>query len=356
MDNEFSIEEIREVAKLATVYCPGFSQEQFESLMELERHTPESGYLEAAKGLARLEKEKGVYCAEALDAFKELSENNIKLGKLVKGLETRVQQLEEQVRHAKGEYEQVKKATDQAQRELAEIRSKRAREEEDLNNFRKKAEVAKRRIDTEFQEYREHADVTREEVDAASQIKSSAKSHGLGLDLVLSLSQELAGHQNARDKLAEGLRKHDSLIKYLEDLTKSAENARTALKSELASLESQKNSLEGNRRNMEAVLSQLQADINYEEELRRFHRRYQGVRGLMEHLAGWNGVFFMRCNNPLFALTGAFDRNSGNARFWTDKRPAMCPQCGCRDLIFDKEAYQSLNCPVGTPLRLRLGE
>jgi hypothetical protein len=59
MDNEFTAEEIRDAARMARVHCPGFSEDDFESLMELERRINDSGYLEAVLGLIRLEEEKG---------------------------------------------------------------------------------------------------------------------------------------------------------------------------------------------------------------------------------------------------------------------------------------------------------
>jgi hypothetical protein len=76
----------------------------------------------------------------------------------------------------------------------------------------------------------------------------------------------------------------------------------------------------------------------------------------MEHLASWNQVFFVRCTNPAFVITGAFDANSGNAQFWTDKPPSICPQCGYRQLAYDERVYQALGRPVGFPGKLYLGE
>ena len=72
MDHEFTNEEIKDAARVARVYCPGFIEDEFESLMELERHFTDSGYVEAVLGLIRLEEERGISCAEALDACEEL--------------------------------------------------------------------------------------------------------------------------------------------------------------------------------------------------------------------------------------------------------------------------------------------
>lgn len=68
MEQQFTANEIRDAAKTARVYCHGFSEDMFESLMELEKRIADSGYLEAIQGLIRLEEEKGISCTEALDA------------------------------------------------------------------------------------------------------------------------------------------------------------------------------------------------------------------------------------------------------------------------------------------------
>ena len=47
MDNDFTADEIRDVVRIARVHCLGFSEDDFESLMELERRITDSGYLEA---------------------------------------------------------------------------------------------------------------------------------------------------------------------------------------------------------------------------------------------------------------------------------------------------------------------
>ena len=79
MGREFTADEIRETAKTARIYCPGFSEEKLESLMELENHLDNSGHLQAVQALLRLEEEKGVPCTEALDACEELFDRVTKL-------------------------------------------------------------------------------------------------------------------------------------------------------------------------------------------------------------------------------------------------------------------------------------
>ena len=109
MSREFTIEEIRDSVRTARVHCPGFTEDMFESLMELEKHITDSGYLEVIQGLLRLEEEKSVSCAEALGACKDLLEKKTKLERELPELEKRVESLVAQVKQANGEYEQVKK-------------------------------------------------------------------------------------------------------------------------------------------------------------------------------------------------------------------------------------------------------
>jgi hypothetical protein len=77
----------------------------------------------------------------------------------------------------------------------------------------------------------------------------------------------------------------------------------------------------------------------------------------MEYLVSWREIYFVRCNNPLFALTGTFDRSKSGARFCTEKPPIRrCPCCDYPGAVYDKEFYQTFNLPPGQPLKLQLGE
>ena len=140
MNHEFTVEEIKDAARMARIHCPGFSEDKFESLMELERRIADSGFLEAVQGLLRLEEEKGISCTEALDACKELLEQKTKLEQEIPALEKRVESLVAQIKQANAEYEQVKKATAKAGQELAQIRSEYAAAEKKLETFNKKME------------------------------------------------------------------------------------------------------------------------------------------------------------------------------------------------------------------------
>ncbi|MDO8715749.1 MAG: hypothetical protein Q7J73_02955, partial [Dehalococcoidales bacterium] len=343
MDHEFTTEEIKDAARAARIYCPGFSEDMFASLMELERHVADSGYLEAVSGLIRLKEERGISCTDSLDACKELIKEKAKLELEVPALEKRVESLVSQIKQFSAEYEQVKQTSIKAGQVLAQIRAEYTAAEKKLEAFNKKMEKEKQHIEKEVEDYYQQSNVTKEEVVTAGKIKAEVEGHGFTLELMLGLSREFAGHENVREKLSQALKEHDSLKKYLNDLAVWGDKEKARILGEITSLESEKVTMAGVSVHLKNVLSQLQADAKVEKELRLFHQRYSAASSLLEHLASWSQIFFLRCTNPAFMITGAFDANSGNARFWTDKPVLMCPQCGYRHIVYDERVYQALN-------------
>jgi len=356
MSHEFTIEEIRDSVRTARVHCPGFTEDMFESLMDIEKHIADSGYLEAVQGLLRLEEEKGVSCADALDACRKLLEKKAKLEREVPELEKRVESLVAQIKQTNVEYEQIKKATAKVNQDLTQIRNQYVAAEKKLGTLNKKIEGERQRIDREIEECYQQANLAKEDVMTAGRIKADVESHGFTLELMLDLSKEFAGQKNAREKLAEGLKEYGSLNKYMDNLHDGATKERERVITEIRGLESQKKGLAVESGRLRSVLSQLQADVAGEEGLRRFYRRYVGLSGLMDQLASWEQVFFVRCGNPAYAAAGVLDKKAGNAHFWTDKPAVMCPHCGYQHLYFDTKVYQYLNWSTEVPLKLSLGE
>lgn len=356
MDHEFTAEEIKDAAKMARVYCHGFTEDMFESLMELEKRIGDSGYLEAVMGLIRLEEEKGISCTEALDACEKLLEQKAKLEREVPDLRKRAENLVAQIKQANVELEQVKKDVAKARQELAQIKNEYMAAEKRLETFNRKAEKEKQRIEKEVEDCYQQANVTKEEIMTAGKVKADVESHGFTLELVLDISKEFAGHKNAGEKLAAGLKEHGSLNKYLDDLDAWGNKERGRIMAEIAGLESQKKGLNNENIRLGNVLSQLRADIAGEEELRRFHHRYAGLSELLEKLATWDQVYFMRCGNPINMGAGIIDKRLGSPHFWTDKPPVLCPHCGYQHLYYDTEIYQYLNRSAEVPFKLILGE
>jgi len=356
MEQQFTADEIRDAAKTARVYCPGFNEDMFESLMEMERHVADPAYLEVVQTLIRLEEEKGISFTEALDACEELLEQKAKLEREVPALEKRAESLVTKVKQANAEYDQVKNAIVKAGQELSQIRNEYAAAEKKLETFNRKAEKEKQRIEKEVEVCYKQANVTKEEIMTAGNVKADVESHGFTLELVLDLSKEFAGHKNAREKLSKGLKEHGSLNKYLDDLDEWGNKERERIMAEIAGLESQKKGLANENIRMGNVLSRLQSDVAGEEELRRFHQRYAGYSELLEKLAAWDQIYFMRCGNPVNMTAGMLDKKLGNPHFWTEKLPVSCPHCGYPRTYFDTEIYQYLNWSAEVPFKLTLGD
>jgi peptidoglycan hydrolase CwlO-like protein len=347
MGDEFTASEISEAVTLARIYSPGYTEEQFRASAALVERLKDSGYLEAVSSIAKLEKEKGTHFTDVLDACRRLLKEKSILEQKLSDLKTEIKDAQVKLTQEQGELHQLEEAIGRAKAE----RKKGARE---LTAFRKKADREKESIDKEIEEYRVRASLTEQEVDMASRLKAELDRHSLALDLVLGLAQEFAGYEDSRDELIKRLEEYGSLSKSI-----------GALEADLIELKSHRDedqkmvdSLEQNHRQLESAVCQLQADIAHEEELRRFYRRYQGISPLMDYLAAWNQIYFVRCNNPVFIVTGAFSKAAGNAHFCTDKLPIKCPHCGCGAnlLVYDESPYYSLGIPAGTPVKLQLGE
>lgn len=364
MSYKFSADEIREVIAAARIFNPSFSEKQYQDLLELGRHLADSGYLKAVRGLARLEKEEGITCTEALDGYEQLLSDKAEKEAELASLQEKLIAQQDKNQEAEEQYRQIKEAIEQAKEELQTVQTERQKGEKDLITFRKKAEREKERIEKEVEECRRGADVTKEEAVIAGQVKVEVESHGFGLELALGLSQEFAGYENARDELAKALKRYQTFTRYLAAINEEGEARKKAQESELNKLQSEKDrrqteikSLEQARSQLGNILGQLQADVAFEEELRRFYRRYCGREGLLEYLASWDGIYFVKCDNVVSTLAGSFYRPAGNAHFFTDKRPSRCPHCGLTTLLPDEKPYQAINCwPVSDPIKLQLGE
>jgi len=353
MSYEFTDDEIKEIVRAGQIFSQRFNEEQFQALRELDRRLADSGFPETFRGLARMEEEMGVTINQVLDAVEELLGDREQLEAEAVDLQGKLVALQDTNRQAENRYRQQQAAIEQAREELQAIRIECQGEEKKLASFRKNAEREKRRIDKEVEEYRQKANVREEEVDLAGQVKAQVEKHGLSLELTLDLSGEFAGYESAREELAQALKTSQTVTSHI-----------ATLKSKLSDLQSEMDrkqleiaGLKAVHLQLGSILSQLRGDITTQERLSKFYNRYQNGSELLEYLATWRGLYFMRCNNPFFALTGAFDHRTRCAHFWVEKPPVRrCPCCDYPGVIFDPELYQLLNWPVGTPYKLYLGE
>ena len=357
MNHEFTAEEIKQAARAARIYSPDLNEEKFESLMELARRAYECDYLETVRGVRRLEMEEDVKITEIFDACQELLEENKQLESRGADLELRLENLGELIKQAEQKYSQLQERARKAEEALAATIAQQEKQARQLETSKKKGEAEKRRIAKEVEDSHRKANVTREEVTAAGQIKVEVEKHGFTLELALSLAREFAGHGGASERLQAGLKKEGSLTRYLKELEAWGEKRRSALLSEMSHLEAQNEQLEDRRLQLQAVVMQLRADEAAENELRWYYRRFGASGCVLEQLAKWSHVYPLRCSNPLYAVAKAFNSSVGCARVWTDKPVSQkCPYCGLQTLNFDVEVYNALGIPVGYPIKINLGE
>ncbi len=324
--------------------------------MVLEKRLADSGHLESVLGLTRLEEEKGISCTEAIDACKELMERKLKLEGQIADLQKKAEGWAARLRGTTEEYNNLTQSVSKARQALAQTTNACTAAGKELEAINKRTEKERQRLEKEVEDCRWQANITKEDVVTAGKVKAEIESRGFTLETALDLAKDFAGYEDAKEKLAEALKQHGSLTKYLDDLAARGNKEKTKLAEEIAALEAQKKSLSDQTNACNNTLSQLTRDIAYQENLRSFYSRYASVSVLLERLASWNEVYFMQCTNPGYALWAGIDANLGNARFWTDKPPQMCPHCGYRLVAYDEAIYQALNCPVGYPVKLHLGE
>jgi len=343
MANEFTAEELKEVIRAARVFNPGYSEEQFRSLIELEERLADAGYLETVTGLRKLEKEKGIPLSQALETHTRLLHENEDLEKELAARDAKLEALKKHQEAIEQRCDELVKATRDAVAQLERLRQEKESEEKALAAFQKKAARERKRIEEELAEYRQEADITEAEVATAGQIKQEVTRHGFTLELALGLAGEFAGYANARERLAEALNKQGKLTSYV-----------TALETEIETIEDNRRHLESvlSRQQKEleehkAFLSQLKAEIAEKGELVGFYNRYVHLRPLIEYLGSSNHLTFHHC-----LWCGAL--------FWV-LRPGgvassvyKCPWCGLALVEPDKNAYATVAQPPGAPLKLLL--
>ena len=362
MGYQFTPEELREVIRASRVYNPGFSDQQLQNLLLLKGRLAEEGYLEAVNGLAQLEKE-GIPTARALEEYKALIRRKAELEKNISNARSMLQNLEETQVKAERELNQIKESIQQTKGELTEIGATRDREKQELAVLQQEAALEKEKLAQDIEKCRKEADITQEEVMNAGKIKGEIEAQGYSLDLFLGLAKEFSGHLDACQKLAEELKEYQTVRGCITALEKQRQDQQQTLEVERRKFDAERErwltinrGLESSHFNLQNILSRLQADKDYEVNIRNFHRLYWKVSGLLDCLTNWDNAYFYRCHNPISAMGGFFNSKVKNAYFWTDKEVTVCPHCGFNLFHYDEKPYLSLGVPLGTPVKIELGE
>jgi len=342
MENEITTEELGQIIRAARVLATGFDDEQIQSLSYAWQNLADSGFLEAAWGMIRLQQERGISCSEALDANQDLLKRKT-------GLESELAIVKEQVTQEQNKYNEVKKINQQlvntisaANKKLQAIQSDIGTEVERLSAFREKAEKKKRRIEKELERCKKNAGVTGEGIATAGQLKAEVEKSGFSLETMLGLAGEFAPYQDAKDRLAEALKNSQTLTEYVATMERESEEKKRNITAEIDLLLNRKGAesseakrLEQVRHQLEINVSRLHADVDEEQDLRQFYMRYSPFIDLLEYLMSWESVYSWRCDNPMCAPF------AGITRFLTDRPVTRCPHCGSGRIRLDPEPSSS---------------
>ena len=348
MELELNQEELGQVLQAMRVLLPNVDNEKFQSLLLTQENLSSAGFLEAVWGIVRLQQETGIDLTQAIDEYRQLLRKNEKLVHEQESLKKKCQELEEMQKH-------LLINVTAAKEELEATRSSISQGKKELVDFAAQAERDKRQIEAGLEECRQKASVTEEEIKTAGSLKTKVKRSGFSLETMLAMVREFARHRDARERLTEALEQEDSLTKRissLEEETKEKENALTSAIAEISSRKTEKEEELKSLKNIclqwEFNLKQLQADVHEEQRLRQFMVRYQSSSKLLDCLAGWKQIIFLRCENP------GCEPFRGLNHFWSEKLATRCPHCGSGPIDFDRELYQILDLEM-RPFKLVLG-
>ena len=107
MVSQITTEELGQIIRAARVLYTDFSEEQIQSLSCAWQKLADSGFLDAAWGMVRLQQEQGISCSEALDANKALLKQKERLERDLATLKEKVTQEQNKYSEAYTIYQQL---------------------------------------------------------------------------------------------------------------------------------------------------------------------------------------------------------------------------------------------------------
>lgn len=340
MTYEFTAVELKEVIRSARAINPGLDEKQVQSLVELQVRLADSGYLEAVDGLIKLEKETGAHFSQAMERHCQLLKESEKLEKKIATQHHELEILQFRVKEMEEKLRAVLKDAEQATEQLRGVKQELEREEMQLEDYRQHATIERHHLDEDVATCRRKVQIAEKEIVTASQIKREVAKHGFSLELAMGLAHEFAGYGDAKERLAEVLKKDGKLTNYLvtlEGKTKTLEENHLQMEEILSQQAAE-------RDQHKAILSRLKGEIAEKNDIVSFYHRFVHMRKLMEY-AGTSNLTFHHC-----VWCGAL--------FWILKPGGMpvsvykCPWCGLTLVEADKSAYATVSQPPGAPLKL----
>ncbi len=204
MENGMTSEELGQIIRAARVLAIEFSEEQLKSLLIAQQKLADSGFLDAVWGMARLQKEQGVSCSEALDANKALIKQKTGLERELTLLRKQVNSERTKVSEAKKIHQQMVDNVNAANSELEAVRSDVRKEQDQLSSLRKRAETEKGRIEKDLERRMKNAGVSSEEIVTAGRLKTEVEKIGVTLETMLKNKPEMVVRLAVRRMLPQG--------------------------------------------------------------------------------------------------------------------------------------------------------
>jgi hypothetical protein len=142
----------------------------------------------------------------------------------------------------------------------------------------------KEKLAQETDECRQQARVTQEETVTAGQIKAEIEAQGYSLELLLDIAKEFGSHPDGCKKLAEDMKKYQTVGDCLTALEKQYREQQQAIQTEREKGLIDIKKLKTDRSNLENILSRLQADKAYEDDV---HHFYTAIGKSVVFLTAW---------------------------------------------------------------------
>lgn len=329
---KFNQDEIREIIRTAQIFAPQFTEKNYQMLASMQEEMVESGFIEAAYGLHRLQQEYDIPCAEALEKYPQLIKER-------DALESRVAQLKKRREAQENRLRQVTEA-------LAKAEEERRCQENEQQSLRKQVAEETKRLNWQLERAREEAAITNDEIASAGKLKARVEGHGIDLELALRFFKEFTCSKDAATSLAQAVAEYGSELQAKEALRQENDT----LKNEIEERLEKRDQLEKDCQDKQAALTQLREDIAEEERLRHFHQRYGVASPVLEYLSNLEQVIPLRCHMAFCSAT-----------FWVNRGPShfrakyVCPCCGHTALDYDEQAFNALGVSFRGPFKIELG-
>jgi len=332
MPIQFNAEEVESVIRMARLQAPAFSKEEYQRLLRMQQDIKESGFIEAAWGLRRLEEEYGADCSESLDRYRQLLRDK-------EGLEGEIEKLNDKREVSSQELRVLDEAISQSEQKRIEL-------ENELETTYHRVNREKRRLGKDLEESRKAAEISQEEIASAKELKAIVKKSGLELGLALELCGEFARSNRPAKKIAQTVKEYGSLLEAGKKLKKQNEDLAKEIEEKLKESESLLSRCDRTRQE----LWQLGSELDNEKAVHNFYKRYKDSSSLLDYLADWGFIYPTRCQMI-----------TCNARFLVSRDPShfrtkyVCPSCGLTTNTYDNEASTKLGLPYGSPFNVKLG-